>query len=120
MRSDYIYENEASRISRRRFLKSCVASGLLAGSASAVRIVSESGKETVRAVAKCPNIIFIFADDWGYGDMGIHGSAFCKTPPLVRDWVRTIQLGRRPVSRVRNAHSLPGVFVFPSLRAGRV
>ena len=20
-----------------------------------------------------PNIIFIFADDWGYGDLGIHG-----------------------------------------------
>lgn len=29
-----------------------------------------------------PNIIFIFADDWGYGDLGIHGSDFCKTPRL--------------------------------------
>ncbi len=29
-----------------------------------------------------PNIIFIFADDWGYGDLGIHGSTFCKTPNL--------------------------------------
>ena len=29
-----------------------------------------------------PNIIFIFADDWGYGDLGIHGSTFCKTPRL--------------------------------------
>ncbi len=29
-----------------------------------------------------PNIIFIFADDWGYGDLGIHGSSFCKTPNL--------------------------------------
>lgn len=29
-----------------------------------------------------PNIIFIFADDWGYGDLGIHGSDFCKTPNL--------------------------------------
>ena len=29
-----------------------------------------------------PNIIFIFADDWGYGDVGIHGSTFCKTPHL--------------------------------------
>ena len=26
-----------------------------------------------------PNIIFIFADDWGYGDFRIHGSTFCKT-----------------------------------------
>jgi len=31
-----------------------------------------------------PNIIFIFADDWGYGDLGIHGSSFCKTPHLDR------------------------------------
>ncbi|QZT36234.1 sulfatase-like hydrolase/transferase [Halosquirtibacter xylanolyticus] len=29
-----------------------------------------------------PNIIFIFADDWGYGDLGCHGSTFCKTPVL--------------------------------------
>ncbi len=29
-----------------------------------------------------PNMIFIFADDWGYGDLGIHGSTFCKTPRL--------------------------------------
>lgn len=31
-----------------------------------------------------PNIVFIFADDWGYGDLGIHGSTFCKTPNLDR------------------------------------
>lgn len=31
---------------------------------------------------KQPNIIFIFADDWGYQDLGIHGSTFCKTPNL--------------------------------------
>ncbi|WP_037246903.1 sulfatase family protein [Rhodopirellula baltica] len=30
------------------------------------------------------NIIFIFADDWGYGDVGIHGSTFCQTPHLDR------------------------------------
>ena len=34
-------------------------------------------------VAK-PYIIFIFADDWGCGDLGIHGSTFCKTPNLDR------------------------------------
>jgi N-acetylgalactosamine-6-sulfatase len=32
--------------------------------------------------AQKPNIIFIFADDWGYGDVGAHGSTFCKTPYL--------------------------------------
>lgn len=35
------------------------------------------------AVSK-PNIIFIFADDWGYGDLGVHGSTFCKTPRIDR------------------------------------
>ncbi|VGO19740.1 Arylsulfatase [Pontiella sulfatireligans] len=34
--------------------------------------------------AEKPNIIFIFADDWGYGDMGKHGSTFCQTPNLDR------------------------------------
>jgi len=32
--------------------------------------------------ARQPNIIFIYADDWGYGDLGCHGSTFCKTPVL--------------------------------------
>ncbi len=84
MRSDSFYDNEASQISRRHFLKSCVASGLFAGSASAVQIVPKPAKETARTVSKRPNIIFIFADDWGYGDLGIHGSVFCKTPHLDR------------------------------------
>ena len=29
-----------------------------------------------------PNIVFIYADDWGYEDIGKHGSTFCKTPNL--------------------------------------
>jgi N-acetylgalactosamine-6-sulfatase len=28
------------------------------------------------------NIIFIFADDWGYGDLSCHGSSFVKTPNI--------------------------------------
>lgn len=40
-------------------------------------------KESTTTVSKKqPNIIFILADDWGYGDLGIHGSTFCKTPNL--------------------------------------
>jgi N-acetylgalactosamine-6-sulfatase len=36
------------------------------------------------ALGAKPNIIFIFADDWGYGDIGKHGSTFCETPHLDR------------------------------------
>ena len=39
--------------------------------------------ELVSAAEK-PNIIFIFADDWGYGDLSSHGSTFCETPHLDR------------------------------------
>ncbi|MCM4150326.1 N-acetylgalactosamine 6-sulfate sulfatase (GALNS) [Arenibacter sp. N53] len=42
----------------------------------------EAKKESISKEETRPNIIFIFADDWGYGDLGIHGSSFCKTPHL--------------------------------------
>jgi len=31
-----------------------------------------------------PNIIFIFADDWGWEDLSCHGSPFVKTPNIDR------------------------------------
>ncbi|MEM9161048.1 MAG: sulfatase-like hydrolase/transferase [Verrucomicrobiota bacterium] len=31
-----------------------------------------------------PNILFIFADDWGWGDLGCHGHPFVKTPHIDR------------------------------------
>ncbi len=36
----------------------------------------EAKKEAIAQEKSQPNIIFIFADDWGYGDLGIHGSTF--------------------------------------------
>ena len=36
------------------------------------------------APAKKPNIVFIFADDWGWGDLSCHGHAWLKTPHLDR------------------------------------
>jgi len=31
-----------------------------------------------------PNILFIFADDWGWGDLSCHGHPYVKTPNIDR------------------------------------
>ena len=36
------------------------------------------------AEAPKPNILFIFADDWGWGDLGCHGHPYLKTPHIDR------------------------------------
>ena len=36
------------------------------------------------AQADKPNILFIFADDWGWGDLGCHGHPYVKTPNIDR------------------------------------
>ena len=84
MRQNYDHYSEASLISRRRFLTCCAAFGLTAGSTPALRAISKLAGKSVAKASRRPNIIFIFADDWGYGDLGIHGSTFCKTPNLDR------------------------------------
>jgi arylsulfatase A-like enzyme len=32
----------------------------------------------------CPNFVFVFADDWGWGDLGCYGHPHAKTPNLDR------------------------------------
>lgn len=34
--------------------------------------------------ASRPNILFLFADDWGWGDLGCHGHPYVKTPNIDR------------------------------------
>ena len=34
--------------------------------------------------AEKPNILFIFADDWGWGDLSCHGHPYVKTPHIDR------------------------------------
>ena len=68
-------------IRRRAFLQA----GLAAGAGFALRgRLAAAQEQRNGSTRRKPNIIFIFADDWGYGDLGIHGSPFCKTPHLDR------------------------------------
>ena len=39
---------------------------------------------TAATPAPRPNIVFIFADDWGWGDLSSHGHPWLKTPHLDR------------------------------------
>ncbi len=34
--------------------------------------------------AQRPNILFIFSDDWGWGDLSCHGHPYLKTPNIDR------------------------------------
>ena len=38
----------------------------------------------VQANESQPNILFIFADDWGWGDLSCHGHPYAKTPNIDR------------------------------------
>ena len=40
---------------------------------------AEEGKPGSR-----PNVVFIFADDWGWGDLTCHGHPWLKTPNIDR------------------------------------
>lgn len=60
------------RVTRREFIETAVATTALAG---ASRIASS-------APAKPPNVLFILADDMGYGDLSCYGRPDYKTPVL--------------------------------------
>lgn len=48
---------------------------------AAILLFTHSG---IASAADNPNILFIFADDWGWGDLGCHGHPYVKTPNIDR------------------------------------
>ena len=58
-------------------MKRCIELCLLVGVALCVLT-------PVAIAADRPNILFIFADDWGWGDLSCHGHPYVKTPNIDR------------------------------------
>ena len=76
-----MHNNERHQICRghalRQFLALLILTALLLAPPAALH-AADSTKP-----AK-PNIVFILADDWGWGDLGCHGHPYLKTPNLDR------------------------------------
>lgn len=62
-------------VSRRDFVKA-------AGTAAAVAAVGELPGTGMPAQARRPNIIFIMADDLGWGELGCYGQKKIRTPNI--------------------------------------
>ncbi|HEX6186171.1 MAG TPA: sulfatase-like hydrolase/transferase, partial [Pyrinomonadaceae bacterium] len=63
------------KLNRREFVASAVAASALAGAAADV---------SAGAQAERPNVLYIMADDMGWGDLSCYGRPDYKTPNLDR------------------------------------
>jgi N-acetylgalactosamine-6-sulfatase len=55
---------------------------VLAGAAPSHSVAAEDAVASSRS--EQPNILFIFADDWGWGDLSCHGHPYVRTPNIDR------------------------------------
>lgn len=58
------------------FLRACLSLFAVIGPVAALPATAEPDER--------PNILFIFADDWGWGDLSCHGHPYVKTPNIDR------------------------------------
>ncbi|BDS05871.1 N-acetylgalactosamine-6-sulfatase [Oceaniferula spumae] len=61
-------------------LKTCLSSALLAFTC----LAANADESSAEAKKDRPNILFIFSDDWGWGDLSCHGHPYIKTPNIDR------------------------------------
>ena len=56
---------------------------------------------SAQATDSRPNIVFIFADDWGWGDLSCHGNTQLRTPNIDRLAAQGIDFQRFNRSAIR-------------------
>ena len=61
-------------------MKTLLLTGLVAGTAFSPQLTTASNKKTDKN--KRPNVVFIIADDLGYGDLSCYGQEKFKTPNI--------------------------------------
>ena len=61
-------------------MKTLLLTGLVTGTAFSPQLTTASNKKTDKN--KRPNVVFIIADDLGYGDLSCYGQEKFKTPNI--------------------------------------